>query len=295
MIKNLILTLFIAFLSSNLFAYELHIIQGISKTGQTFITRTGKKDGVFKGKQATFTAENVSIIAKAITVTREFTQWEIENNFSEIPFKKGQVVTYYDTTEYLWALTPEKIKRKFIKTDLYNPRRSFALHTSFIRGLSETVSGVDNQDIQRGGLQIEGYLENEFNLNFALAMGLRYSTETINVNEASLTSQRFVLVAEGRYYFDPMRSFFGARPSFALGVGFGQSGTDADGLSSAGTVLILPITKLGLSLPLSKNTEFTFEAAFESLKITEEFEEGTTQVTNVNNFKTGIAVKRFFQ
>ena len=237
----------------------------------------------------------MSIIAKAITVTREFTQWEIENNFSEIPFKKGQIVTFYDTTEYLWALTPDKVKRQFIKTELYNPRRSFGIHTSFIRGINETVSGVDEQDIERGGLQIEGYIENEFNINFAAAIGLRYATETINVNEASLSSQRFALIAEGRYYFDPLKSFYGARPSFALGFGFGQSATDTDGLSSAGSVTILPITKFALALPISKKAEFVFEAAFESLKISEEFEEGTNQVTNVNNFKTGIAVKRFFQ
>jgi hypothetical protein len=281
--------------TGTLFAYELHIVQGVSNTGQTFITRTGKKDGVILGKKATFTANNVSIIAKAITVTREFTQWEIENNFSEIPFKKGQVVTYYDTTEYLWALTPEKIKRKFIKTKLYKPRRSFAVHTGFSKGLSETVSGVDEQDIQRGGLQLEGYVESEFNINFAAALGLRYSTETINVNQASLSTQRFVLIAEGRYYFDPIEKFYGARPSFALGLGYGQSATEADGLSSSGDVLILPITKFAISLPISKITDFTFEVAFESLKVSEEFEGGSSQVTSINNFKTGVAIKRFFQ
>jgi hypothetical protein len=290
---KLLITLVLS--TSTLFAYELHIVQGISNSGQTFITRTGKKDGVIRGKKATFTADNVSIIAKAITVTREFTQWEIENNFSEIPFKKGQVVTYYDTTEYLWALTPEKVKRKFIKTKLYAPRRSMAVHTAFVKGISETVSGVDEQDIQRGGLQLEGYFESEFNINFAAALGLRYATETINVNEASLATQRFVLIAEGRYYFDPLEKFYGARPSFALGFGYGQSATQADGLSSSGAVTILPITKFALSLPISKITDFTFEVAFESLKVDEEFQGGTSQVTSINNLKTGIAIKRFFK
>ncbi len=276
-------------------AYELQIIKGVSKSGQTFITRSGKKDGIFQGKQATFTADNVSVIAKAIVVTREFTQWEIENNFSEIPFKKGQIVTFYDTTEYLWALTPEKVKTKFIKSDLYAPRKSFALHTSFFKGISESVSGVDTQSDQRGGIQLEGFVEHEFNINFAMAYGLRYTSETINVQEASLKATRFLGILEGRYYFDPIRSFYGARPSFGLGLGFGQSVTKASGLSSSGTVRILPITKFGLSLPMSKKTEFTFEAAFESLEIDEEFQDGQKQVTNVDNFKTGISIKRFFQ
>ena len=40
---------------------------------------------------------------------------------------------------------------------------------------------------------------------------------------------------------------------------------------------------------------WTFEAAFESLEIDEEFQDGQKQVTNVDNFKTGISIKRFFQ
>lgn len=292
-----ILSLFIILVlnTSTLMAYELQIIKAVSSSGQTFITRTGKKDGVIVGKEATFTADNVSIIARAITVTREFTQWEIENNFSEVPFKKGQLVTYYDTTEYLWTLTPEVVKRKLVKSQLYKPKRSFALHTSFVRGITETVSGVDSQEkVQRGGLQLEGYFENEFNINFAAAIGLRYTTETINLDTASISTQRLSLIGEARYYFDPIQSFYGARPSFALGIGYGQSATEADGLSSAGDVFILPITKLAISFPMSKITEFTLETAFESLKVSEEFQGGDSQVTSIDNFKTGIAIKRFF-
>jgi hypothetical protein len=204
--------------STTLLAYELHIIKAVSDSAQTFVTRTGKKDGVIVGKKATFTADNISIIARAITVTREFTQWEVENNFTQVPFKKGQVVTYYDTTEYLWTLTPEKIKRKFISTKLYSPRRSVAVHTSFVKGVNETVSGADAQDAQRGGLQLESYFETEFNINFAVALGLRYTTETVNIDEASLSTQRLSLIGEARYYFDPIQIFYGARPSFALGM-----------------------------------------------------------------------------
>jgi len=275
-------------------AFELQVIKGISKTGKTFITRTGKKDGVFVGKQATFTADNISLIAKAITVNREFTQWEVENNYSEVPFRNGQIVTYYNTTEYLWALAPNQVKRKFIKNDFYRPRKSYSIHTSFFRGISESVSGVETQSESRGGVQVEGFFENEFNLNFAIAFGLRFSSETVNVQEASLNSQRFLGVLEARYYFDPIGSFYNARPLIALGTAFGQSSTKASGLSSSGTATILPITKLGLSLPLSKQTEFSFEVAFESIETNEEFEGGDRQIANVDNFKTGISVKRFF-
>lgn len=295
MLGRYLLTLFLLISSTSSWAFELLVIQGISRTGQTFITRTGKKDGIFVGKRSTFTADNVSIIAKAISATREFTQWEIENDFTEIPFRKGQIVTYYDTTEYLWALTPEDVKAKFIKSSLYRPRKSFALHTAFFRGISESVSGVNAKSDQRGGLQIEGYLENEFSRNYALALGMRYTTETINVAEASLTSKRLLGIVEGRYYFNPIRSFYGAKVSAALGFAYGQSQTDTSGLKSSGQASILPITKLGFHLPMSKITEFAFETAFESLEIDEKFENGDKQRTNVNNFKIGISVKRFFE
>ena len=58
--------------------------------------------------------------------------------------------------------------------------------------------------------------------------------------------------------------------------------------------MILPITKLAIHLPLTKVTEFTFETAFESLEINEKFETGDEQITNINNFKIGVSVKRFF-
>lgn len=293
MLGRYICLLFILF-CSNVWAFELLVIQGISRTGQTFITRSGKDSGIFVGKRSTFTAENVSIIAKAISVTREFTQWEIENNFTEVPFKKGQIVTFYDTTEYLWALSPEEVKSKFIKSNHYSPRKSFALHSAFFRGISESVSGVNGKSDQRGGLQLEGILEKEFSRNYALALGIRYTNEVINVAEASLTSTRLLGVVEGRYYFDPIRNFYGARTSIALGMAYGQSVTDTTGLASSGTAMILPITKIGFHLPMSKQTEFSFETAFESLEIKEKFENGDEQRTNVNNFKFGIAVKRYF-
>jgi hypothetical protein len=281
-------------LSSYAWAYELTIIQGISRSGQTFLTRNGKKEGITEGKKVTFTADNVSIIAKAIKVTREFTQWEVENAFTDVPFRKGQVVTYYDTTEYLWTLTPEKIKQKYIKTQLYSPRKSISFNSALFRGVSESVSGVEDRSVTRGGIDLESYLEREYNLNMAFAFGLRYTIETINVNEASLSSNRFLGIAEARYYFDPMRNFYGVRLGLGLGVGYGQSRTDTDGLVSSGVARILPITKGMMVLPLSKQSEFLFETAFEALEVQETLADKTIQTTNVTNFKFGIAVKRYF-
>mgnify|MGYP000362647396 CR=1 FL=1 len=77
-------------------AFELIIVQGVSQKKQTFITRGGKNKEIFEGKNVTFTSDNISVIATAITVSREFTQWEIKNDYSEVPFRKGEILTMYN-------------------------------------------------------------------------------------------------------------------------------------------------------------------------------------------------------
>ena len=276
-------------------AFQLIIIQGISKTGQTFVTRKGKKDGIARGMQATFTSNDVSIIAKAISVTREFTQWEINNNYTEVPFRKGEIVTFYDTKEYLWALTPEEVKQRYVKAELYSPRISLAFHTSFLRGLSESTSGSDSSPAQRGGIIFEGMVEKEFTKKYALAGGIRYSQEVINVDAASLVSTRFLSIIEGRYYFNKIQSFYNARIMLGLGFGVGQVNLDTAGQTSSGQASIIPITKSALVLPVNKNADMMFEFAFENLRTDVEFEDGSRQSSNDNNARFGLAYKKYFK
>ncbi|MEX0799143.1 MAG: hypothetical protein WEB87_03125 [Bacteriovoracaceae bacterium] len=286
--------LFILLFQSALQAYELTVIQGVSKTGFTFVTRNGKKDGLSVGKKATFTSDNVSLIAKAISVTREFTQWEIQNDNTPIPFRKGEVVTMHEATEYLWALTPEKIRQKYVKRELFSPRLSLAAHVSLFRGLSSSVSEAAVVSEQRGGMVFEGMVERELTRHIALAGGARYSREVINLPQASLITTQFLGLIEGRYYFEKIPAFYNARFGFALGLGWGQSQTTSVDLASSGNVLLLPSTKLTLNTPINRQMDFVMESAFESARIEEEFEDGSTQASNVTNFKYGVAIKRYF-
>lgn len=278
----------------NAFAFELTLIHDISRTKQTFVTRNGKKDGIFKGKQSTFTADNVSIIAKAQTVTRDFTQWEIMNDFTDVPFRKGQTVTFYDTREYLWTLTPEVIKAKYINSYVFKPKTSVAFSSSIVRGLSESVSGVDDVTSQRGGLLIEVFFERSLNKTYALALGARYARENINVTNATLTTQRLLGIFEGRYYFDAIEELGGSKISLAIGLGIGQSVTSTTGASSSGTATLLPSTKITLNYPMNVNTDFLIETAYESLNINEEFKNQDQQITNLDNIKFGLGIKRYF-
>lgn len=272
-------------------AYELVIIQGLSRTKQSFITRTGKDKKVFVGKEATFTAENISIIAKARSVTREFAQWEIVNDYTDVPFKKGQIVTMYDTKEYIWALNPEIIKTKYIKSKLYKERNSLEASLAFSRGISESVSEVESGSISRSGFHFETLFQSEFNRTYSLAYGIRYSKDVINVTSATLNNTRFLGVIEGRFYFDPIPSFYDAQVSLALGLGYGQSSTKTSGQTSFGQALLLPTTKISLNLPVNKKLDINLGFAFDSLRTEEKLEAGKTQTSNLVNTKFSLGFR----
>jgi hypothetical protein len=135
---TLILVLFLFSLSAS--AFELIMIQAVSNTKKTFITRHGKRDGVSIGNTATFTAEDVSINAKAINITSNFTQWEIVNENARLPFEKGAMVTYYPANEYIWALSTEPERKKYIKSMIPTLKQSFTFRAGLSRGLNEYFS-----------------------------------------------------------------------------------------------------------------------------------------------------------
>ncbi len=290
-INFLILAISLCLLSRFTYSYELMVIQGISKEKQTFVTRGGKDKNIFEGKNMTFTSDDVSLIAKAINVTREFTQWELKNNYTDVPFRKGEIVTVNPTTEHLWALSPAKIRRRYINNEIFKPRNAVEAQMSLSRALSESVSEAPSEDVTRGGYQFESAFRGQLSRTWAYSVGLRFSRDVISTPISSLVNQRFMGTAEARYQFDPMRDFYNGRIGLALGIGFGQSRTVAAGQTSFGDVLMLPGTKLSLDIPLSKKYEFGAFIAFESLRLEENFADSSDQTTNFTNSKVGFLMR----
>jgi hypothetical protein len=290
-----IILLLALFVSSSTHAFELIMVQAVSATKKTFITRNGKRQGVQIGMTGTFTAEDVSILAKAIHVTGGFTQWQIINADAILPFEKGAIVTYYPATEYLWALAPESERRKYIKTEIPIQKRSLLFKGAFTRGLSETVSDAPANTSKRGGYAGEMYYERDFYENFAFDIGLRYEKEVINYTGASLETKRSMVIADIIYYFNGLRDYLsGGKIFIAGGLGYGLSNTSTVGLSQSGVVAMLPVVKLGLSLPFNDAYEFITDSAFESLSTREEQESGRIQTTTQTNFKFGFGLRKFF-
>lgn len=285
---------FILFVSFSAQAFELIMIQAVSDTKKTFVTRNGKRQGVIRGMTGTFTADDVSVLAKAVSVTGNFAQWELINQEAILPFEKGKIVTYYAAAEYLWALTPESERKKYIKSEIPQPKQSFVFKGALTRGIADSVSDAPATTSRRGGALGEIYYEKDLFGSLAFDVGLRYEREVINYAGASLITKRNMAIVDLIYYFDFMRDYLKARFFMAAGFGYGMSNTQAVGLSQSGPVGLLPVFKLGASLPFNDTWEFISDAAFESLQTSEEQEGGKKQTTTQTNFKFGFGLRRFF-
>ncbi len=285
------------FLSSHVFAYELTIVQGLSKENHTFVTRntSGKDHKLFEGKRVTFTSNNVSVIAKALTVTKEFVQWELLNDYTDVPFKRGEILTMYDSRPFLWALNPEKVKRRLLRHAYLDIRRSLEAQFAFSRGLSESTSLASTVNTQRGGFMFEGSFRHELNATWSMAYGIRYDRDVLNLPQASYINQRFMGTIELRYYFDPMDDFYNGQVGLGLGMGFGQSRSETAGQATFGTAMLMPSTKLSISFPIDRFYELEFVSAFDSIRLEEQNANQVDQTTNMVTGRAGVIIRKHFK
>ena len=293
-LRHIIVILLLCSLSSWSLAYELIVIQAVSSSKKTFVTRNGKRQGLMKGMTGTFTANDVSVLARALTVTGNFAQWEVINPDLLLPFEKGAMVTYYPATEYLWATMPEHERRKYIRSSSPDPRDSWIFRGAISRGLQESVSDAPAAQVNRGGAMTEIYWERELKHGFAFDLGLRYEREIINYENASFQTTRIMAIGDFLYYFSALKDYIPGRFYLGAGIGWGFSGTETVGLTQTGIVGLLPAAKAGLTYPFNDDWEFLIDTAFESLQTKEEQENGRSQTTTQTNLKTGIGLRYYY-
>lgn len=282
-------------LCTSAFGYELITIQAVSDTRKTFITRNGKRQGVTRGMTGTFTAQDVSILARAMNVTGQFTQWEIINREAILPFEKGAIVTWYRATEYLWALSPEQARQKYIKSNTALPRKSWVFKGALTRAVSESVSGVPASETRRGGYLGEVYYEKPLTRSLAFDVGFRHESEVINYTGVSFTTRRSMAIGNLIYYLDSFRDLLNdGRFFLGAGFGYGLSNTSSSEITQSGPVGMLPTIKAGVTMPFNDDWEFIGDIAFESLQTNEEQENGVDQTTTQTNIKAGFGLRRFF-
>src|SRR5690606_29310920 len=198
-------------------------------------------------------------------------------------------------TEYLWALSPESERKKYIKSYVPTLKQSWGVKGALSRGLSESVSDAPANTPQRGGFLGEIYYEKDLFEHLSFDVGFRYEQEVVNYSSSSFVTKRNLLIADLIYYFDSFKEFLsGGRVFLAAGMGYGLSNTSTVGFSQSGPVSLLPTVKAGISMPFNDNWDFLLDGAFESLMTREEQEDGRIQTTNQTNFKTGFGLRRYF-
>lgn len=291
------LSLLVLFFSLSAWSYEEVFIQTVSKENKTFVTRHGRDKGIIVGHQATFLAENVAIVAKAKIVTREFTLWELDNAYATVPFEKGQIVTYQDAKEYAWTLMPIETQMKLKRIYLKDPQWSGTLFGGYSRGLSESTSGVNSTAIatSRSGFVMETHADYDVTPTLELGAGLRFENEVITTSEVNLLARRYMVLANIKYLFPVITSFYNSQVYGGLSFGAGKSSTASADFSQSGTTTLLPSMRLGLKLPVTDDYWCLFEASVDNISSKETLpESGDTQTTNQSVGKFMVGLKRYF-
>jgi hypothetical protein len=291
--RILLLFLFV----SNAYAYKLLIIKAVSSSRKTFVTRQGKQDGVVKGQRGTFTSDNISLIARAISVSREFTQWRVENDNLTVPFDIGETITYNDSVDHIWTLTPAETRGKYLKKYYYKDLQALLLKTSLTYGLSATTSNAGSDSEKgRNGIQFEGLYERSLNTKFMIGMGMRYEREFINVQGGQFESYRALVLVELTYHTEPMFNYYDIRPYVGIGFGYGLSGTQTTGFSQSGEAALLPSLKFGASIPAFDDEDYQLVMDFglDVLSTEESSDADPTTRSDVLNSKFSFGLRKFF-
>lgn len=291
----------ILFLPSISYGYKLIVIQTISNTGKTFVTRGGKQEGFTEGVRGVFTVENAAITGEAVEVSREFTVWKVVDEEAFTPFAKGEIVTFNFSTEAIWLKPPvkdRKISGLTLKEKVGEEKRKLTntFTAKIFRGIgvSESVSNVDvANDGSRAMLQFEGIYSRELKKNIYLDFGFRLDQEANEQSTFTITSTRYFGTLGATYYFYDSPFADSLTPYFGLAIGYGQISTDIAGETLTGDGFILPAARIGLDTPISDGWTLHGELGFESVSFSEAFEDGTTQQTSQTNIKFGFGLRYF--
>lgn len=273
------------------------IIKAISSTKKTFVVRLGKQDGILNGQISMFSTKNISILARAITVNRDFSQWMVVEKDSLIPFSDNQVVTLSKSVERIWTELPimqmqEKYRQIEEKYARVIGKKHITLKANFIQGFKESTSLVDEEIGKRSGVHFEGIYSKNFTSQFELGIGLRYDSEVLQKEQTNLDipTTRILVMFETLYHFRKMKNsntnFYGG-----VSVGIGTSSTVVDEEEKSGSAWVLPSVKVGALMELTKSYSFLVEGAIESLTSKESFSDGQAQDNNVIAAKLALGLK----
>ncbi len=274
---------------------KLMVVQTVSTTQRTFVLRLGMQDGVTVGRRALFSTDKVSIVGECIQSSREYSLWKPWEPQANIPFRKGQIITYNNNLDSVWTKIPElqetleEKKRQL----LYIPEPYWALRFSLGKSLSESTTDTSaEQTPSRTSTQFEAVYNKHLYRKLDWGIGARFDKESGELEEGNVTlqSNRYMVYGEISFHFDPSEKTLNHLYA-AAGMGMGMSNTKIDDAVSTGTSLLMPVVRVGFMTALSRNYNMLTEVVAESIASKEKFADGTQQNAQMINAKVAIGLR----
>ena len=265
-------------------AIELAIVQAVSVGGESFVTRNGTDYGILEGQEMTFLTDDLSLVCRAEKVSRNFAHWRPIDPKARVPFEREQVITMERSSEKIWSMfNPDEIKSEGV-------RYPFALIGRFHygKGLSQSVSGVDNVDVDRTANEYEVVWRWKFSKYLSWAMGARYEQELTQTEVADVFSTRYFLLNELTYHFGRPDVLSTLDPYFGATLGIGRSTSTVINDTQSGMAYVMPRLRLGVELQPWNEYGIQVEGALEALNASESFNTSGAQVTNQISWSVGL-------
>jgi len=271
---------------------QLIIIQATSGSGKTFVIRKGADEGVSIGQESLFSTKNSSFAAVCKEVSRYFSLWRIKDRKGQVPFTKGDYVTYTNNIESIWSELP-KLQIAPKEELVFKENFDWIIKGNYTYGINESVSDTtQNKTGQRVGYQLEVLYADRFAVNWEWAVGARFDREnaTLTAPILDVPTNRYLLSGQFTYHF---KKFANSDNNVyaSIGAAYGITNTTVDQQVSTGTALVIPSFKLGYLNRVAPTYAMIFELGVESLAQTEAFANSSAQTTSIMNTKFSVGVR----
>lgn len=275
---------------------ELIVVQAVSTSRQTFVINRGLRHGVNTSMEALFSTKDLSLMARVVEATRDFSMWRINEKRAVFPFEKEQIVTYNQAGTNIWNEIPEvreKLQQALTDAEvfrsIYGAQHSISARLGLTSTFYESVSETDSErKPSRGGFQVEAIYHYRWREKMELGAGLRFDKEDAVIDDPPLTipSQRYFLLAEFTYHFDRFEKTQNNLYA-TVGAGIGRSQTTVNDSVSTGLATVLPYVKFGYLAQKSPKFAWFVESSIEAISTNESFLDTKEQTTNLVNAKIG--------
>lgn len=280
-------------------AFELVVIQSISASKRSFVTRTGKQSGITPGQKATFTTQSISLLAKTTAVNREYAVWEVVDPQVQIPFKKNEVVEYNSSLEGIYTNIKRYEEELKINSELKKKKIAIELpsfivfKTHYAKTISDSTSDVSDQEINRQANNYEIFYQKALNKYFFWGAGIRYDAEAIEGETFNQFTTRLLGLLDLSFHL-PQMTALNANLYLGASVAYGTISSEIQGETTAGRSLVLPHVRAGIQSPIHESFLVLAEVGIESNSSSEEFSNGVNQTTDLTNVKAAVGLKYRF-